>query len=152
MNLQISVLKKTRELVLKRITNLSHEQLLKISEGFNNNILWNVTHLVVTQQLLHYKLSGLDCLIPDETIEAYRKGTTPPSEPMSEEEFEEIKELLAGLPDTLEEDFNEGIFKTYTEYTTSTGFVINNIEEAINFNNMHEGVHLGVIMALTKFV
>ena len=152
MNLQISVLKKTRELVLKRITNLSHEQLLKISEGFNNNILWNVTHLVVTQQLLHYKLSGLDCLIPDETIEAYRKGTTPPSEPMSEEEFEEIKELLAGLPDTLEEDFNEGIFKTYTEYTTSTGFVINNIEEAINFNNMHEGVHLGVIMALTKLV
>ena len=152
MNLQISVLKKTRELVLKSIANLSHDQLLKIPDGFNNNILWNVTHLVVTQQLLHYKLSGLDCLIPDETIDAYKKGTTPPSEPMSEEEFEEIKELLAGLPDTLEEDLNEGIFKDYTEYPTSTGFVLHNIEEAISFNNMHEGLHLGTIMALAKLV
>jgi len=152
MNVQISVLKKSRELVLKRIENLSHAQLLKVPEGFNNSILWNVCHLVVTQQLLHYKLSGLDCLIPDDTIEAYRKGTTPPKDPMSEEEFEEIKELLAGLPDTLAEDLNEGIFKTYKEYPTSTGFVLHNIEEAINFNNMHEGLHLGVIMSLTKLV
>ena len=84
-------------------------------------------------------------------IEKYRKGTAP-SEEFTQEEFDEVKELLAGLPDTLEEDLNEGIFKDYTEYPTSTGFVLHNIEEAISFNNMHEGLHLGVIMALTKLV
>jgi len=152
MNLPIEVLKKSRELVLKNIEGLSHEQLLKIPEGFKNSILWNVTHLVVTQQLLQYKLSGLDCLVADETIESYKKGTFPPTEPMSVEDFEEIKELLTGLPDTLAEDFEAGIFKEFKEYSTSTGFTLHNIEEAIAFNNMHEGMHLGIIMALIKLV
>ena len=35
-------------------------------------------------------------------------------------------------------------------YETSTGFVLDSIETAIAFNNLHEGIHLGVIMALTK--
>ncbi|PHO01645.1 damage-inducible protein DinB, partial [Rhodobacteraceae bacterium 4F10] len=68
MNKQFEVLKRSRDLVLKRIEGLSLEQLHIIPEGFNNNIAWNVAHLVVTQQLLHYKLSGLNCLAPDELI------------------------------------------------------------------------------------
>lgn len=151
MNTDFNILRKSRELVLKRIDGLSLAQLHKIPDGFKNNIAWNVAHLVVTQQLLHYKLSGLDCLVPDDLIEKYRKGTTPIEE-FTQEEFEEIKELLAGLPDTLEEDFNEGIFKEYTEYPTSTGFVLTDIETAIKFNNFHEALHLGTIMALTKLV
>ncbi|WP_299673112.1 DinB family protein [uncultured Tenacibaculum sp.] len=151
MNTQFDILRKSRELVLKRIEGLTHEQLHKIPEGFNNNIAWNVAHLVVTQQLLHYKLSGLQCLIPDDLIEKYRKGTAP-TEELSVEEFEEVKELLAGLPDTLEEDYKEGIFKEYTEYPTSTGYVLSSIDNAIAFNNLHEGIHLGAIMALSKLV
>ncbi|CAM1339023.1 DinB family protein [Tenacibaculum aestuarii] len=151
MNKQFEVLKRSRELVLKRIEGLTTEQLHTIPEGFNNNIAWNVAHLVVTQQLLHYKLSGLNCLAPDELIEEYRKGTFPKKE-FTEEEFEEVKELLLGLPDTLQEDFEAGIFTEYEEYETSTGFVIDSIESAIAFNNLHEGMHLGIIMTLTKLV
>ena len=151
MNKQFEVLKKSRELVLKKIEGLSSEQLHKIPEGFKNNIAWNVAHLVVTQQLLHYKLSGLNCLVSDELIEKYRKGTAP-SETFSEEELDEVKELLIGLPDTLQEDFEAGIFTNYTTYETSTGFVLDSIESAIAFNNFHEGIHLGVILALTKLV
>ena len=151
MKTEFNVLRKSRELVLKRVEGLSIDQLHKIPEGFKNNIAWNVAHLVVTQQLLHYKLSGLDCLASDDLIEKYRKGTSP-SEEMSAEDFDEVKELLAGLPDTLVEDYNEGIFKEYTEYPTSTGFVLDSIDTAIAFNNLHEGIHLGTIMALTKLV
>ncbi|MDE0536419.1 DinB family protein [Tenacibaculum sp. L6] len=151
MNKQFEVLKRSRELVLKRIEGLTTGQLHTIPEGFNNNIAWNVAHLVVTQQLLHYKLSGLNCLAPDELIEEYRKGTFPTKE-FTEEEFEEVKELLLGLPDTLQEDFEAGIFTEYEEYETSTGFVIDSIESAIAFNNLHEGMHLGIIMTLTKLV
>lgn len=151
MTTQFNILKKTRELVFKRIENLTEEQLHIIPTGFNNNIIWNVAHLVVTQQLLHYKLSGLQCLIPDELIEKYKKGTSP-SETVSTEEIEEIKDLLLGLPDTLEEDYAAGIFENYKVYPTSTGFVLTDIQNAIAFNNMHEGLHLGVIMSLTKFV
>ncbi len=151
MDSQFKVLKKSRELVLRLIDGLTLEQLHVIPTGFKNNIAWNVAHLVVTQQLLHYKLSGLACLVPDELIENYRKGTAP-TETFTEEAFEEIKDLLLGLPDTLQEDFEAGIFTEYTTYETSTGFVLDSIETALAFNNLHEGIHLGVIMALRKLV
>ena len=151
MNKQFEILKKSRELVFKKIDNLTIEQLHKIPEGFKNNIAWNVAHLVVTQQLLNYKLSGLNCLASDELIENYKKGTLP-TETFSEQEFEEVKELLVGLPDTLQEDYEAGIFTEFKEYETSLGFTLDSIETAISFNNLHEGIHLGIIMALLKLV
>ena len=151
MNKQFEILKKSRALVLKKVDNLSIEQLHKIPEGFKNNIAWNVAHLVVTQQLLNYKLSGLNCLASDELIETYKKGTLP-TETFSEEEFEEVKELLVGLPDTLQEDYEAGIFTEFNAYETSLGFTLDSIETAISFNNLHEGIHLGTIMALVKLV
>ncbi|MEX6626866.1 DinB family protein [Tenacibaculum salmonis] len=151
MNKQFEILKRSREIVLRKIDGLSIEQLHKTPEGFKNNIAWNLAHLVVTQQLLQYKLSGLNCLVSDELIENYRKGTFP-TDAFSEEDLEEVKELFIGLPDTLQEDFEAGIFTEYTTYETSTGFTIDSIESAIAFNNLHEGIHLGVILALVKLV
>jgi len=151
MKTQFDILKKSRQLTLKAINDLTLDQIHTIPEGFKNNIAWNVAHLVVTQQLLQYKLSGLDCLVPDELIEEHRKGTVP-TKTFTEEEFEEVTDLLAGLPDTLEEDFNEGIFENYNGYETSTGFVLDTFETAVNFNNYHEGIHLGIILSLKKLV
>lgn len=151
MKIQFDILRKTRELVLMVISNLTLEQIHTIPKGFKNNIAWNLTHLVVTQQLLHYRLSDHECLIPEEMIDVYKKGTIP-STPITQEELGEIKELFINLPDTLEEDYNNGIFTIYNEYPTSTGFVLDSIETAISFNNFHESLHLGIIMSLKKLV
>ena len=151
MKIQFDVLRKSRNLVLKELEGLTLDQIHKIPEGFKNNIAWNVAHLVVTQQLLHYKLSGLNCLCPDDLIDDYKKGTVP-TKTFTAEEFDEVKDLLMGLPDTLEEDFEAGIFENYREYPTSTGFVVTSIETAIVFNNFHEGIHYGIIRSLKKFL
>ena len=149
MKIQFDVLRKSRDLVLKELEGLTLDQIHIIPTGFKNNIAWNVAHLVVTQQLLHYKLSGLNCLCPDDLITLHKKGTAP-TKTFTEEEFDEVKELLAGLPDTLEEDFNAGIFENYNEYPTSTGFILSSIENAIAFNNFHEGIHYGIIRSIKK--
>lgn len=151
MQKKFDTLLKTRELTLKAINNLSIEQLNKIPEGFKNNIAWNVAHLVVTQQLLCYKLSGLDCLISDKMITDFQKGSSPDYN-VSEEEFEIIKKQLLEFPVKLDEDYAKGIFKNYTEYTTSVNVTLSAIEDAIDFNLLHEGIHLGVILQLKKFV
>ncbi|MGJ8759963.1 DinB family protein [Polaribacter sp. AHE13PA] len=151
MNIQFDLLRTSRTLVLKELEGLTLEQLHITPAGFKNNIAWNVAHLVVTQQLLNYKLAGLNCLCPDELIEDYKKGTVP-TKTFTEEEFEEVKELLLGLPDTLQEDYEAGIFENFAEYPTSTGFVLNSIESAISFNNFHEGIHYGIIRSIKKFL
>ncbi len=151
MKTQFDILRKVRELILRLTDGLTIEQLHTIPEGFKNNIAWNVVHLVVTQQLLHYRLSGNKCLISDELIDLYRKGTTP-TKVMTQEEYDEALELFKSLPNRLEEDYNKGVFTQYKEYPTSTGFVLDSIDTAIQFNTMHESLHLGVIMALRKLV
>ena len=151
MKIQFDILTKTRAIVLHYISGLSLDQMHVIPEGFNNHIAWNIAHLVVTQQLLHYKLSGKDCLVSDDLITAYKKGTKP-SIVFSQEEFDEVIILFKGLPKTLEEDYESSIFSEYNSYKTNTGFVIDTMEKAIIFNNFHESLHLGVIMSLRKLV
>jgi hypothetical protein len=151
MKIQFDILTKTRAIVLHYIKGLSLDQLHVIPEGFTNNIAWNIAHIVVTQQLLHYGLSEKYCLVSDELIAAYKKGTKPTRQ-FTQEEFDEVLDLFKGLPNTLEEDYEAGIFTEYSAYKTSTGFVIDSMEKAIIFNNFHESLHLGVIMSLKKLV
>ena len=148
---QFDILKKGRILMLKAIEHLTMEQLNEIPVGFNNNIAWNIAHLVVTQQLLGYKFSGLNCLVSEELIEAFKKGTKP-SYIITAEEFASIKELFLQLPEKFEEDYNAGIFINYNEYTTSVNVTLQSIDDAIRFNNFHEGIHLGIILQLRKLV
>ena len=148
---QFNVLKKSRELTLKAIDNCTIEQLNKIPTGFKNSIAWNIAHLVVTQQLLCYKLSGLDCLISEDMIEKFQKGTSP-TDTISETEFEAVKNNYIELANKLEEDYKKGIFKKYFEYKTSVDITLKTVDDGIMFNNYHEGIHLGVILQLLKFI
>jgi formate dehydrogenase maturation protein FdhE len=141
----------SRKIVSQFLENYSLEQLNKIPEGFKNNLIWNIAHIVVTQQLLVYKFSGLPMLVSDELVQKYMKGTKPELD-ASQSDIEEIKSLLSKTVDQTEEDYDNGIFKNYQEYPTSTGFVLKNVEDAIAFNNFHEGLHIGILMSLRKFI
>lgn len=141
----------SRNLVSKILENHSLEQLNKIPEGFNNNMIWNIAHIVVTQQLLVYKLSGLPMLFSEEMIEKYKKGTKPERD-ATQADIDEVKSLLFSTIKKTKEDYDNGIFKNYQEYPTSTGFILKNVEDALAFNNFHEGLHIGILMNLRKLV
>ncbi len=152
---QFTNLNKGRALMLKVIDGLSMEQLNTIPKGFKNNIAWNIAHLVVTQQLLCYRNSGLACSLSEEMISAYKKGAAPTfgeDGKITEAEFENIKELFVSLPLKLEEDYKKGLFTAYISYTTSVGVTLTDIESAIAFNSFHEGIHLGVLLGMKKLV
>lgn len=134
------------------IENNSLEDLNKIPVGFNNNIIWNIGHIVVTGQLLAYKLSGLPIMISDELVNKYKKDSKPNGD-VSQEEVDEIKSLLFSTIEKLEADYNKGVFKEYNTYTVSTtGNTLTNIDEAIQFILFHEGMHLGYVLALVRAI
>ena len=151
MKKQFEILRTNRLFILKIIENLTLVQLNKIPSGFKNNIAWNVAHLVVTQQLLCYKFAGLNILVTEEMVEAFQKGTAP-NRDITQDELDTIKEQLIALPNTFEEDYNAKIFNNYKPYTSSVNVSLNNINEAFEFNTYHEGIHLGIILSLKKFV
>jgi len=151
MHKQFDILLKSRQLILKIIEDLSMAQINKIPKGFNNNIAWNLGHLLVTQQLLCYKFSHLECEINKSVIEKFKKGTAP-SFKVSKEELNAFKKQFFQLPTLLTENYKNGIFIEYSPYTTSINVTLNSIEDAIEFNNYHEGIHLGIILQLKKLV
>lgn len=151
MEKQFEILKANRVIVLKVIENLSLEQLNKIPDGFRNNIAWNVAHLPVIQQLLCYRLSELKITISDEMVEKYQKGTAPTKD-ITQQELDEIKVLFLRQVDEFKEDYTNNKFITYNSYPTSVNVTLNSIDDAIEFNNFHEGLHLGYILALKNIV
>ena len=151
MNQTLNVNATSRNIIAKILDIHTVEQLNKIPESFSNNLIWNIAHVVVTQQLLVYKLSGLPMMVSDEIIEKYKKGSKPEHN-VTQAELDEIKSLLFSTIEKTKDDYEKGIFKNFQEYPTSTGFVLKNIEDAIAFNNFHEGLHIGILMSLRKLV
>ena len=133
------------------LENYSLEQLNKIPEGFSNNLIWNIGHIVVVQQMLVYKLSGLPMMVSDEMVEKYKRGTKPEGF-VTQEEVDEIQSLLFETINRTKGDFNSKVFKNYQEFTSMSGFTIKNAEDALSFNYYHEAVHTGMMMSIKKFV
>ncbi len=151
MEKQIKHLATARKFTLGLIEGLSFEQLCKIPEGFNNNILWNVGHLAVTQQLICYGLSGLPMEIEKDAIDSFRKGSKPKDQ-YTKEEWDYILEKFSTLPSKFQEDLSAAKFKEYKPYLTSFGAQLDSITDAAEFNNIHEGLHIGYILALKHLV
>jgi hypothetical protein len=147
MDWAFDVTTKNRAIFKTFLETYTLEELNKVPKGFNNNIIWNVAHTIVTQQLLVYNLSGLPMLLSDEMVDMYRKGTKPERD-VSYAEVDLIKGLLFSTIEKTKEDYNNKIFETYNEYTVTTKSTLTNVDEAIDFNNFHEGIHLGYILAL----
>lgn len=151
MNALFELTSTSRKLAASYLDKFTLEQLNTIPDGFNNNLFWNVAHIVVTQQLLVYKLSGVPMLISDDLVEKYKKGTKP-EQTVTQDEVELIKGFIFSTVDQMKRDYENNVFQNFTEYPTSTGYILHTVEDAIKFNSFHEGIHLGVLMSLKKLV
>src|SRR5688500_9246271 len=101
---QILVMRNTQVLVERAIAGLSEDQLLAIPQGSRNNIMWNLGHLIVTQQTLQYRLSGLPMLVPDELVAQCGAGSSP-ADWSTPPDVDELRGYLQTLPDRFEEDY-----------------------------------------------
>ena len=146
-----AITRTSRKILAKFLEDYTLEQLNKVPHGFNNNLIWNIAHIVVVQQMLVYNLSGLTMMVSREMVDAYKRGAKPERD-VTQSEVQVIKSLLTETIDQTEKDLKAGIFKTYNEFTTMTGFNLKSAEEAMAFNYYHEAVHTGVMMSIRKFI
>jgi len=147
----LEILKYPRLNILNTIGHLSVKQLNTIPTGFNNNIAWNLGHMIASEQGICYKRSGLDTRVSEDFFNTYKSGSKP-EKFITETEIAEIKDLLFSTLEKLEADYNAGIFVNYGTFTTRYDVEISNIDEGIAFLPFHDGLHIGYIMSLRKLV
>ena len=151
METSFEINKTSRNVLLKFLENYSLDQLNTTPEGFSNNLIWNIGHIIVVQQMLVYKLSGLPMMVADEMVEKYKRGTKP-EHFVTQGEIDEMKVLLFSTLEKTRTDFAENVFQDYNEFTTMSGFTMKSSADAIEFNNYHEAIHTGFMMQIRKFI
>ena len=140
-----------RGYLLQSANGLSPDQLLTIPNGFSNNILWNLGHVITDNCTMLYPPTGNPFPLPDHYLRWFAPGTSPTDWTDSPSISEVLNEGVR-LRDQLVEDCIAGRMEQYERQEYEDGIVLENIAQAIAHSNVHEGVHLGVILCLRKFV
>jgi hypothetical protein len=151
MNHNIESIKATRKFLLELIKDLSTEELNAVPQGFNNNIIWNLGHMVAAQQGICYLRAGLSPIVEEKFILEFKPGTKPERK-YDDSEIEGIKQMMFDTLDRFLVEFEKNTFGSYNTFTTRYEVVLSNIHEAVSFLQFHEGLHTGYIMALKKVV
>ncbi|MBI1319859.1 MAG: DinB family protein [Candidatus Hydrogenedens sp.] len=146
---EFKTLRLQRQLIHKLVSSFSQEELFTILPYRRNNIAWNLGHIVTIEQALTYGLSGAAWNLPDHYRAWYLRDTSP-ADWTGEPDVPRLLDELMTLPDKTEADYHADAFANYKPITTSTGAYLDTVETAIGFNNFHEGMHTGFIMAIQK--
>lgn len=142
----------TRKKIADKVSKLSIEQLNKIPAGCNNNIAWQLGHLVVSSEILCYHRTGAQ---PDKEIalaDKYRNGSKPESF-IEQSEIDILLHRLLSSYDAILEDHGKGIFKNIKPYATHTfGVEMTTIEEVFSVCSHHDVLHAGQISMMERWV
>lgn len=151
MQKELTLLRNIRTTFIKELDALTLEQLNFIPATHTNNIIWNIGHSLVVQQLLCYGLSNLELYVDKSIGTKYKRGTVPVGA-VTQDEVDFIKGMLLESVDLLEQDLAAGKFEVFKPYTVGFNTHLTSVEDAIQFNNAHEGVHYGYLLALKKLL
>ena len=132
---QIENIKRSRAFLLNLVKDLNVDQLNYIPTQFQNNIIWNMGHLIWAQQDC-YTISGLNTPLDKEYIALYKTGTFP-REILNENKISEIKRLLIEPLEVMNRDL------PYNHSETA---------KAIQGLPLHDWLHIGYILALKHMV
>ncbi|MEI5983644.1 MULTISPECIES: DinB family protein [Sphingobacterium] len=146
-------IKDSRLAFIKLIDGLSNEQLNEIPEGFNNNIIWNFGHIVVSTQTLVYTRTGIrEGVNWVKYVDSYTKGTKP-AYTVKPEEVEELKRIAIESIEAIEIDYKAGLFDIITPYETGTYFAtLNSIEDVLTTTAGHDNLHFGYAVAQKRII
>ncbi|PWS26870.1 hypothetical protein DHW03_12640 [Pedobacter yonginense] len=143
----------SRKAFIQLIDGLTLRQLNEIPDGYNNNIIWNFGHIVVSTQTLCYVRTAI--LADTSTVkfnDFYRKDTRP-TYTVTEQEVAELKTLALESIAKIKDDYANGVFSDIVPFATSTyGVEMKSIEEILITTIGHDNLHYGYAWALKKVV
>lgn len=147
----IDIMRGGRKFLINLLDGVPIEKMNEIPTGFNNNLAWNVAHMIANQQILCYRNARAEPVIADEFIDKYKTGTRPENF-IDENEVKKFFQYLLSTVDEFEKDSETKMFKHYEarEFKSYPGLKLENIKDAAKFVNFHDGLHIGYCMALKR--
>lgn len=146
----IDLIKQIRSKFEALLDELSNEAVNNVPANFNNNIVWNYGHIIISGYSLTYVVTGVESNITIPLADKYRKGTKPTTI-ASKEEIEELKAVSIAYLQKVESDIAANKFENIQAYTTQTfGLLMRTIDEVLINIAGHDISHFSTAMALKK--
>lgn len=140
-----------RRIQSELIEGLDAKALTTVPQGWRNHLLWHIGHLTYVQQALIYGLSGTPMPMDGSLFKAFSSWFGRGSSPLEWENQPDSTAVLKAHDHywrSMADDLAVGRFKGYKPYTTAMGVRLSTVEEALAFNNVHEGIHYGLMVRL----
>lgn len=125
-----------------------------VPEAFNNTIRWQVAHLIASPYLLTYKKVKMEhAFISDTFAESVKKGTNQEDFALSEDyDKKHLLEYLTESTKQMQRDYANLKKGSYEAYESSSGLVLKDIDTAISYSNIHDGLHIAQIKIMMKIL
>jgi uncharacterized damage-inducible protein DinB len=136
----------SRSFFLKHLGELDAKTAEIQPEGFNNNILWHVGHVLITSEYFMFGFPEKSTNLPTNYLELFNRGTSPADwkgeVPTLSELTTQLKDQLTRIKQIPEERLQEKLEKQVFDFQT--------FGELVNFTVFHETYHLGQIHAMKR--
>jgi hypothetical protein len=124
-----------------------------VPSGWKNNLRWHLGHLILTPHLLTYGLLKEDLVVPATWRPLFAKDTSPLNWTTGETvpSYEQLLSEFIPRTEALFESMAPRVLEPYpTPYTTTPGVVLESPLHSLNFSQIHDGLHVGMIFALRR--
>lgn len=132
--------------LLHLVQDLTEEEAEMIPTGFNNNMRWNLGHIIVDQYLWIHVLTKEELLVSNAFNEWFAYGTSPAQFTADTPSLPELVALLKEQPGLIRETYKDRMDEEFAP----TEMGMHTIEQVLIRTIFHEGLHLGAIIALKR--
>ncbi|MDR6551542.1 DinB family protein [Paenibacillus qinlingensis] len=141
-----------RKSTIKAVEGLSEDTIDAMPEGFNNNIRWNLGHIIFVQEKFAFHFIGEPLQVPENFERLFAKGTKPADWNEELPSLETLLALLVEQPKRIQSILHDRLDESVAKpFTTGNGLLLTTIGEFLNYTLYHEGMHFNSITLLKRF-
>jgi len=146
----LALLEKRRVMLLKNTEHLTTDQYNLVPPGFNNNIIWNMGHMLIVTEVLLYSNTPFEIPRPEFDIDGFKKGTKPE---LAIDDYG-ISQIRKSLSDTVP------VLRKLLKDAQSVSLQVSKSEplhllisdKSLDFMLFHEDMHFAKIQQLLLYV
>lgn len=138
MDPQLELLAEKRKKLLEITKDLTVGQYNLVPPGFNNNIVWNMGHIIAVSERVMFNESGYTPPIHPISFAPYARGTRP-DKPVKEEEISYLRNYLSAITTMFDGD---SLSDTAVPSVTQIG------SRAMQFVLLHEDYHYRTVVRM----
>lgn len=143
-------LKFTHSYLTRALSTVTLENVNEVPKGFNNSILWNVGHILVSNEMLLFANTGDELKLSQDVINLFKGGTKPSDWNTEPPTFKVICNLLDEQVERITTTYEGRLDEELNKSMKIANFEMKTVRDILGFVIFHEGLHTGLINGLKR--